>query len=206
MSRQTCHQSANTHPPSTSSRSMLPRPMANTSSRSHAWAPLGDRARWHDYFVRGITALRPSVHNTRSSLPLRRQHSSSSCPLIFNNWKYTGSLWVHGKRAFLLIFAMRRPLIDPCFYSQFRKKCCLVRPSSTLSALGMTLLFQFLNYTRYNGPARCWESLGYLLLLRFQGHLFQAFRHRAIAWLLYPTILCRIELEEFVTTGIVARR
>jgi hypothetical protein len=50
---------------------------------------------------------------------------------VFNQWKSTGFfLWVHGKRALLLIFAMRSPLITPCFYSRFRKKRCLVRSSS----------------------------------------------------------------------------
>src|SRR6267154_6221032 len=37
-------------------------------------------------------------------------------------------------------------------------------------------------------------------------HFFQAFRHCAITRLLYPTIMCRIELGEFVTTGIGSGR
>src|SRR6266576_2038147 len=33
-------------------------------------------------------------------------------------------------------------------------------------------------------------------------HLFQAFRHCVITRFLYPSIMCRIELGEFITTGI----
>jgi uncharacterized protein YoxC len=89
---------------------------------------------------------------------------------IFGQWKSTGSfLWVHGKRALLFIFAMRSPLITPYFYSRLRKKRCLVRPSILSTLVRMTLSFQFLDYTRYHGFARCWEGLNGLLLLRFQG-------------------------------------
>ena len=57
-------------------------------------------------------------------------------------------------------------LIISHFYSGVREKCCLVRPSSTLSNLvRMTLLFQFLNYSRYHGLARCREGLNGLFLL-----------------------------------------
>jgi hypothetical protein len=56
---------------------------------------------------------------------------------IFKEWKSTGSfLWIHGKRASLLAFAMRRPLIASRFYySRFREKCTLVRPPLALFTL-----------------------------------------------------------------------
>ena len=56
---------------------------------------------------------------------------------IFKKWKSTGSfLWIHGKRASLLAFTMRRPLIASRFYcSRFREKCTLVRPPLALVTL-----------------------------------------------------------------------
>jgi hypothetical protein len=42
-------------------------------------------------------------------------------------------------------------------------------PPSTLSTLvKLTVLFQFLNYTRYHSLTRCWEGLAGLFLFRFQ--------------------------------------
>ena len=85
---------------------------------------------------------------------------------ILNQWKSTGSfLWIHGKRAFIFTFTMRRPLIIPYFYSGFREKCRLVRLSSTPSAIvKLTSSIQFLDYTRYHGPSQHWEGIGGLLL------------------------------------------
>jgi hypothetical protein len=56
---------------------------------------------------------------------------------IFKEWKSTGSfLWIHGKRASLLAFTIRRPLIASRFYySRFREKCTLVRPPWLFSPL-----------------------------------------------------------------------
>jgi hypothetical protein len=119
--------------------------------------------------------LSPPDPSTNHNIACKAHHNGTTQWFfqgsIYSQWKSTDTfLWLHGKRALLLIFAMRRPLIIPCFYSRFRKKCRLVRPSSTLSALvRMTLLFQFLDYTRYHGLARCWKGLDGLFLLRFQG-------------------------------------
>ncbi len=118
--------------------------------------------------------LSPPNPSTNHNIACKAHHNGTTQWFfqgsIFNHWKSTGSfLWVHGKRALLLIFAMRRPLIIPCYYSRLREKCCLVRPSSTFYPLRMTILFQFLNHTRYHGLARCREGLDGLFLLRLQG-------------------------------------
>jgi hypothetical protein len=125
-----------------------------------------------DSLLRWLSPPNPSVNHNIA----RKAHHDGTTQWffegsIFNQWKSTVSfLWVHGKRVLFLTFTMRRPLIISHFYSGFRKKCCLVRPSPTLSTLvRMTLLFQFLNYTRYHGFARCWDGHNGLLLLRFQG-------------------------------------
>jgi uncharacterized protein YoxC len=125
-----------------------------------------------DSLLRWLSPPNPSVNHNIA----RKAHHDGSTRWffegsIFNQWKSTSSfLWVHGKRVLFLTFTMRRPLIISHFYSGFRKKCSLVRPSSTLSTLvRMTLLFQFLNYTRYHGLARCRDGHNGLLLLRFQG-------------------------------------
>ncbi len=59
---------------------------------------------------------------------------------IFNQWKPAGSfLWKHGKRGLLWTFIMRWPLIVSHFYSQFGKKCALIRPSSTFFPYGTNI-------------------------------------------------------------------
>src|SRR6266849_3741198 len=85
---------------------------------------------------------------------------------VFNHWKSTGTLlWIRGKRVLLLTFTIRQPLTMPCFFSRFREKCPLVRPSSTHSALAeLTPPIQFLCHRRYHSPARYWECLDGLLL------------------------------------------
>jgi hypothetical protein len=43
----------------------------HTSNRSYAWAPLGDRARRHDYFVRGIRCVFESLYCSRVCIKIR---------------------------------------------------------------------------------------------------------------------------------------
>jgi hypothetical protein len=125
-----------------------------------------------DSLLRWLSPPNPSVNHNIT----RKAHHDGTTQWffegsIFNQWKSTGSfLWVHGKRVLFLTFTMRRPLTTSHYCSRLRKKCCLVRPSSTLFTLvRITLLFQFLDYTRYHGLARCWDGHNGLLLLRFQG-------------------------------------
>ena len=56
-------------------------------------------------------------------------------------------------------------LIIPSLYSGVGKKCCLVRSSTLSTVVRITLLFQFLDYTRYYGLARCWDGHNRLFLL-----------------------------------------
>ena len=116
--------------------------------------------------------LSPPNPSTNHNISCKAHHNGTTQWLfqgtIFNQWKSTGSfLWVHGKRVLFLIFTMLRPLIIFHFYSGIRKKCCLVRPSSSLyTVVRLTLLFQFLNYTGYQSLERCWEHLVGLFLFR----------------------------------------
>jgi hypothetical protein len=67
---------------------------------------------------------------------------------------------------------MRRPLIISHFYTVAGsgKSVVWFALLRLFTLVRMTLLFQFLNYTRYHGLARCWDGHNGLLLLRFQGH------------------------------------
>jgi len=73
-------------------------------------------------------------------------------------------LWIHGKRTLPLPFTTHQLLIISCSYSWVREKRPLVRPSDSFYPLKLTVLFQFLNYTRYPSLARCWEGLDGLFL------------------------------------------
>ena len=120
-----------------------------------------------DQFLRWLSPSDPSInHNTT-----RDVHHNGTAQWflqgnIYNQWKSSDSfLWVRGKRALLLVFSMQQPPTIPYFYSWFREKCALVRPSSTHSALAeLTSSIQFLNHTRYHSPARCWAGLDGLFL------------------------------------------
>jgi len=64
--------------------------------------------------------LSPPDPSTNHNIACKAHHNGTTQWFfqgsIFNEWKSTDAfLWVHGKRALLLIFAMRRPLIIPCF-------------------------------------------------------------------------------------------
>ena len=85
--------------------------------------------------------LSPPDQSTNHNITRKARHNRTAEWLfqrsIFKGWKSTGSLlWVHGKRASLLAFAMRRPLIASRFYySWFWEKCTLVRPPLALFTL-----------------------------------------------------------------------
>ena len=84
--------------------------------------------------------LSPPDPSTNHNIACKAHHSGTTQWFfqgsIFNQWKSTDAfLWMHGKRALLLIFAIRRTLIIPRFCSWFRKKCCLVRLSLTIPPL-----------------------------------------------------------------------
>ena len=111
-----------------------------------------------DSLLRWLSPPNPSINH---NIACKAHHNGTTQWFfqgsIYNSWKSTGPfLWVHGKRELLLVIAIRQPLIIPCFYSRFWKKCCLVRPYSTSlpTFVRMTFLFQFLDYTRYHGLAR----------------------------------------------------
>jgi hypothetical protein len=55
----------------------------HTSNRGYAWAPTGDRARRHDYFVRGTRSVLTNVYWTFSKfkyIVLQILHSSRNIP------------------------------------------------------------------------------------------------------------------------------
>jgi hypothetical protein len=125
-----------------------------------------------DRFLRWLW---PSDPSTNHNVACRAHHNGTAQwffqDSIYNQWKSSGSfLWVRGKRALFLVFSMARPSTIPYFYSWFREKCALVCPLSTHSVLaGLTSSIQFLNNTRYHGPARCRAGLDGLFLFLFQG-------------------------------------
>jgi hypothetical protein len=114
--------------------------------------------------------LSPPVPSTSHSIPRNVHHNGTAQWFFHGNmygqWKSSGDfLWVRGKRAFLFVFSMQRPPTIRYIYSRFREKCPLVCPSLTHSALPELILsIQFLNYTRYHVPARCWDGLDGLFL------------------------------------------
>jgi hypothetical protein len=95
------------------------------SAGSHNFA--GNQLR--DNLLRWLSPPDPS---TNHNIACKAHHNGTTQWFfqgsIYNQWKSTdGFLWVHGKRAFLLAFATRRPLTIPRFYSRFRKNHSLVR-------------------------------------------------------------------------------
>jgi hypothetical protein len=90
-----------------------------------------------DNLLRWLSPPDPSINH---NIAYKAHHSDTAQWFlqgnIFDQWKSTDPfLWIHGKRALFLAFIMRQPLIISLFYSGFREKCRLVRPSLTLPAL-----------------------------------------------------------------------
>ena len=76
--------------------------------------------------------LSPPDPSTNHNIACKAHHNGTAQWFfqgsIFTQWKSASNfLWVHGKRALLLTFAIRRLLIVPRFYSRFRKNHSLVR-------------------------------------------------------------------------------
>ena len=115
--------------------------------------------------------LSPPDPSTNHNITCKAHHNGTSVWFfrgsIFYRWKSTGSfLWVHGKRTLPLTLTKHQHLTSSCFYSGIREKRSLVCPfSDSFHLVKLTVLFQFLNYTRYYNLARCRESFDGLLLL-----------------------------------------
>jgi hypothetical protein len=141
-------------------RSLSPFSPAHRSECSDCFT--GNQLR--DSLFRWLSPPDPSINHNIAS---KAHHKGTAEWLlqgsIFNQWKSTGSfLWIHGKRAFTFTFTKRRSLIN--FYSGFREKCRLVRPSTPSAVVKLTSSIQFLDYTRYHGPSQHWEGISGLLL------------------------------------------